>query len=221
MKTVSGSPYCIETTAFALLPPAARARCQTGANGLCVTSADAARGGPFRGMRARIRRTAGAAMPFVVGVALTVSPATPTSRGGRRRRRRRVETPARNLASWQGKGRQGVRNPFGPLLVEKYVLDDAVAALKGTVDAAAISPTDAAETFANVANAMVVTIVELASLTLVDLKKEGGPAVALDVVIDFMEHAAGLFLGVVGEGVTIEPNMYLGAFAKGNPEQLF
>uniref|UniRef100_A0A7S1G0E7 Uncharacterized protein n=1 Tax=Corethron hystrix TaxID=216773 RepID=A0A7S1G0E7_9STRA len=71
---------------------------------------------------------------------------------------------------------------------------------------------------------MVVTIVDLAATALADLKKDGDNTVtvrALDVVIDFMNHAAELFLGVIGDEVTIEAVVYSGSLGKGKLEQLY
>ena len=76
-----------------------------------------------------------------------------------------------------------------------------------------------AETFACVVNCMLIDIVDLASSTLKG-KDDKMTVNALNVVMDFMDHAASLF-DAVAEGVTITPVTYGGNLGKKQLEQMF
>eukprot|EP00559_Dactyliosolen_fragilissimus_P007685 CAMPEP_0184859220 /NCGR_PEP_ID=MMETSP0580-20130426/4216_1 /TAXON_ID=1118495 /ORGANISM="Dactyliosolen fragilissimus" /LENGTH=946 /DNA_ID=CAMNT_0027355721 /DNA_START=1 /DNA_END=2841 /DNA_ORIENTATION=- len=78
-----------------------------------------------------------------------------------------------------------------------------------------------AETFACVVNCMIIDIIDLASSTLgVKDNKDKVTVDALNVVMDFMDHAASLF-DAVAEGVTITPVTYGGTLGKSKLEKMF
>jgi len=76
-----------------------------------------------------------------------------------------------------------------------------------------------AETFASVVNCMLIDIVDLASSSLKE-KDDKITINALNVVMDFMDHAASLFDAVADE-VTITPVTYGGSLGKKQLEQMF
>lgn len=92
------------------------------------------------------------------------------------------------------------------LLVESRTKDD-------------IPEEESAEVFANVVNCMLIDIVDLASTSL----KEKEPKVTVDainIVVEFMNHAASLYDAVAGEAI-IKPVVYEGSLSKSKLEQMY
>jgi len=87
-----------------------------------------------------------------------------------------------------------------------------------------ISDEDAAECFANVVNAMIIQLIDLASSATQVGKtaeeKEKSTVDALNVVLDYMDHAASLF-DAVAQNVTITPVTYGGNLGKSMLEQMY
>lgn len=80
---------------------------------------------------------------------------------------------------------------------DKFDLDTAKALLAESRDEAGLTDEQSAELFASVVNCMVIDIVDLASSTLKGKEKNEKMAVdAINVVMDFMDHAASLFEAV-------------------------
>jgi hypothetical protein len=78
---------------------------------------------------------------------------------------------------------------------------------------------DSAESFANVVNCMLIEIVDLASTSL----KEKDPKITVDainIVVEYMNHAASLYDAVAGEA-TIKPVVYEGSLSKSKLEQMY
>lgn len=93
---------------------------------------------------------------------------------------------------------------------------------------AELTDEQAAEIFASVVNCMIIDIVDLASSTLkVEKKKDDDTnsservtVDAINVVMDFMDHAASLF-DSVSKDITIRPVVYGGALRKKDLEQMY
>ena len=80
---------------------------------------------------------------------------------------------------------------------DKFDLDTAKSLLAESRDEAGLTDEQSAELFASVVNCMVIDIVDLASSTLRGKEKNEKMAVdAINVVMDFMDHAASLFEAV-------------------------
>jgi len=82
-----------------------------------------------------------------------------------------------------------------------------------------IQEEESAEVFANVVNCMLIDIVDLASTSL----KEKDPKVtinAINIVVEFMNHAASLYDSVAGDA-TIKPVVYEGTLSKSKLEQMY
>jgi hypothetical protein len=92
------------------------------------------------------------------------------------------------------------------LLVEQRTKDD-------------IPDEESAEVFANVVNCMLIDIVDLASSSLKE-KETKKTVEALNIVVEFMNHAASLYDAVAGD-TTIKPVVYEGALSKAKLEQMF
>lgn len=106
----------------------------------------------------------------------------------------------------------------GGMPLESFDLEKAKAILESAVEKAGITREEGAEVFANVVNCMLIDIIDLASSS---LGKE--PIVtydAINIVIDFMNHAASLY-DAVAEGVEITPVTYGGVLPKSKLEQLY
>ena len=102
----------------------------------------------------------------------------------------------------------------------EFDLETARGLLREEADKAGLSDQDACEEFAKVVNCMIIDIIDLASSTLKE--KEDKPTVdAMNIVMDFMDHSAGLFEPFLSEGVSIKPVTYCGALGKGKLEQLY
>ena len=102
----------------------------------------------------------------------------------------------------------------------EFDLETARGLLREEADKAGLSDQDACEEFAKVVNCMIIDIIDLASSTLKE--KEDKPTVdAMNIVMDFMDHSAGLFEPFLSEGVSIKPVTYCGTLGKGKLEQLY
>ena len=78
---------------------------------------------------------------------------------------------------------------------------------------------ESAEVFANVVNCMLIEIVDLAATSL----KEKDPKVTVDainIVVDFMNHASKLYESIAG-GVRIQPVTYGGTLSRSKMEQMY
>ena len=100
-----------------------------------------------------------------------------------------------------------------------FELEQAKQLLKSSREDCSLTDEVSAETFACVVNCMLIDIVDLASSTLKG-KDDKMTVNALNVVMDFMDHAASLF-DAVAEGVTITPVTYGGNLGKKQLEQMF
>uniref|UniRef100_A0A6U2CVC5 Uncharacterized protein n=1 Tax=Pseudictyota dubia TaxID=2749911 RepID=A0A6U2CVC5_9STRA len=86
-----------------------------------------------------------------------------------------------------------------------------------------MSDQEAAEAFATVVNCMIVDIIDLASSALgeKDRDVDKKAAEAINVVMDFMDHAAGLFEPFLVEGVEIKPVTYSGTLPRSKLDNLY
>lgn len=108
-----------------------------------------------------------------------------------------------------------------PMPMEKFDLDTAKSLITQSLEDAGLTNEDSAELFASVVNCMVIDIVDLASSTLKGKEKNDKVAVdAINVVMDFMDHAASLF-DAVAKDVTIKPVTYGGNLRKKDLEHMF
>jgi hypothetical protein len=106
----------------------------------------------------------------------------------------------------------------GGMPLETFELEKAKEILEAAVEKAGISKEEGAEVFANVVNCMLIDIIDLASSS---LGKEASVTYdAVNIVINFMNHAASLY-DVVAEGVEITPVTYGGNLPKSKLEQLY
>lgn len=110
---------------------------------------------------------------------------------------------------------------LGPPPLETFDLDGARGMLAGSRSDLGLSDERSAEIFANVVNCMIIDIVDLAMSPLRGKDKDEKVAVdAINVVMDFMDHAASIF-DAVAEGVTIKPVTYGGSLRRKDLEQMF
>ena len=110
---------------------------------------------------------------------------------------------------------------WGSMPFEEFDLDKAKSLLVESRLEADLTDERSAETFANVVNCMIIDIVDLASATLKGKDTDDKVTVdAINVVMDFMDHAASLF-DAVAEDVTIKPVTYGGKLRKKELEQMF
>lgn len=107
----------------------------------------------------------------------------------------------------------------GGMPMENFELDQAKKILIDSQIEAGLSLEESAEIFANVVNCMLVDIVDLASASLKE-KDESVTVDAINVVVDFMNHAASLY-DSIAEGVTITPVTYGGDLSKSKLEQMY
>lgn len=92
--------------------------------------------------------------------------------------------------------------------LNKFDLDTAKSLITQSRDDAGLTDTESAELFASVVNCMVIDIVDLASSTLKGKEKNEKVAVdAINVVMDFMDHAASLFDAVAKVRATCIPTL--------------
>ena len=114
---------------------------------------------------------------------------------------------------------QNVMDDEGTFDVEKA--KDNLISLKAALQ---ITDATAAETFANVVNAMIITLIDLASsatqISKKDEEKDNATVDALNVVLDYMDHAASLF-DAVAKDVEIKPVTYEGTLSKSKLEQMY
>lgn len=106
----------------------------------------------------------------------------------------------------------------GGMPLETFEIEKAKEILEDAVAKAGISREEGAEVFANVVNCMLIDIIDLASSS---LGKEASITYdAVNIVINFMNHAASLY-DAVAEGVEITPVTYGGNLPKSKLEQLY
>ena len=94
-----------------------------------------------------------------------------------------------------------------------------VAALVDARQACGLSQQQAGDSFADVASAMLVAVVDAAAAAL-DAGDAAGATARLDIVADFVQGAAVVF-GRVAEGAVIEPVLYNGSVKRGKLETLY
>jgi hypothetical protein len=82
-----------------------------------------------------------------------------------------------------------------------------------------LSREESAEIFANVVNCMLIEIVDLAATAFKE-KDDKVKIDAINIVIDFMNHAASMYLSIA-EGVTIKPVTYCGDLSKSKLEDMY
>lgn len=115
-----------------------------------------------------------------------------------------------DIAAWKEK------MPF-----DKFDLETAKSLLTEMREDLDLSDEQSAEIFASVVNCMIIDIVDLAASTLKGKNKDEKIAVeAINVVMDFMDHAASLF-DAVAKDVTIKPVTYGGSLRKKDLEEMF
>lgn len=109
----------------------------------------------------------------------------------------------------------------GGMPMEEFDQEEAKAMLEKTCSDAGLTDEVAAEMFASVVNCMIIDIIDLASSSL-GVKEDKNKVIveALNVVMEFMDHAAGLF-DAVADGVAITPVTYGGTLGKSKLEQMF
>lgn len=109
----------------------------------------------------------------------------------------------------------------GGMPMEKFDIDAAKKLLLQSKTELDLSNEASAEQFASVVNCMIIDIIDLASSSLgIKDKKDQVTVDALNVVMDFMDHAASLF-DAVADGVVINPVTYGGDLPKSKLEQMF
>jgi len=109
-------------------------------------------------------------------------------------------------------------------LPESLNLEEAKNAITKARENEGLTEISAAEIFATVVNCMIIKIIDMASATL-NLKgdeneKEKKTVDALNIVLDFMDHAATLF-DAIADGVAITPVTYGGSLSKSKLEKMF
>jgi hypothetical protein len=109
----------------------------------------------------------------------------------------------------------------GGMPMDSFDLDKAKELLSESRSSSGMTNEEAAEAFACVVNCMIIDIIDLASSSLsIKDKKNTDIIGALNIVMDFMDHAASLF-DSVAENVSITPVTYGGNLSKGKLEELF
>ena len=109
----------------------------------------------------------------------------------------------------------------GGMPMDEFNLEEANKLLIESRAANFLSDEVSAEAFACVVNCMIIDIIDLASSSLGAKEKKDKVTVdALNVVMDFMDHAASLF-DAVADGVTITPVTYGGTLSKSKLEKMF
>jgi len=118
-------------------------------------------------------------------------------------------------------GRFPAVSSWGDMPLGEFDLDAAKSLLTNCREEADLADEQSAEIFASVVNCMIIDIVDLASSTLKGKNKEEKVTVdAINVVMDFMDHAASLF-DAVAKDVTIKPVTYGGKLRKKDLEEMF
>ncbi len=113
-----------------------------------------------------------------------------------------------------------IKGLAGGMPMDDFKLDEAKKLLIESRASNSISDEVSAEAFACVVNCMIIDIIDLASSSLGEEKKNTVTVDALNVVMDFMDHAASLF-DAVADGVVITPVTYGGNLAKSKLEKMF
>jgi len=109
----------------------------------------------------------------------------------------------------------------GGMPIEEFNIEEAKRLLIESRATNSLSDDVSAEVFACVVNCMIIDIIDLASSSLGAKEKTDKVTVdALNVVMDFMDHAASLF-DAVADGVTITPVTYGGSLSKSKLEKMF
>jgi hypothetical protein len=106
----------------------------------------------------------------------------------------------------------------GKMPLEVFDLEKAKQMLVDARRSAVLELEESAEVFADVVNCMLIDIVDLASSS---LKEDDKTTIeAIDIVVDFMQHAASLYDAVAGD-VVISPVTYGGTLGKSKLEQMY
>ena len=104
---------------------------------------------------------------------------------------------------------------------KEFDLDTAKGLLTEARSDADLTDEQSAETFASVVNCMIIDIIDLASATVKGKDSDDKVTVdAINIVMDFMDHAASLFDAVASD-VTIKPVTYGGSLRKKDLEKMF
>lgn len=106
----------------------------------------------------------------------------------------------------------------GGMPFDTFDLEEAESTLIQARAEAGLSLEESAEVFANVVNCMLIDIVDLAASALKEDDKVCNEA--LNIVVDFMQHAASLYDSVAG-GVVLTPVTYGGDMGKSKLEQMY
>ena len=110
---------------------------------------------------------------------------------------------------------------MGPPPLDEFDLEKAKALLTESRSDLDLADERSAEIFASVVNCMIIDIVDLAMAPLRGKDKDEKIAVdAINVVMDFLDHAASIF-DAVAEDVTIKPVTYGGTLRRKDLEQMF
>ena len=107
----------------------------------------------------------------------------------------------------------------GEMPMDTFDLETAKKLLSEQREASGLELKDSAEIFADVVNCMLIDIVDLASTSLKE-KDDDVTIKSINIVVDFMNHAASLY-DSVAEGVVIKPVTYGGNLSKGKLEQMY
>ena len=110
------------------------------------------------------------------------------------------------------------RLPGGKPL-ESFDLEAAKDELVKAREQSNLSDAEGAEIFADVVNCMLIDIVDLASSSLKE-KDDSVTVDAINIVVDFMNHAASMYDAVAGD-VIIKPVVYEGTLRKSKLEQMY
>ena len=103
--------------------------------------------------------------------------------------------------------------------MESFDLEKAKQLLSEARESSGLSLQESAEIFADVVNCMLIDIVDLASSSLKE-KDEAVTVKSINIVVDFMNHAASLY-DSVAEGVVIKPVTYGGDLSSSKLEQMY
>lgn len=106
-----------------------------------------------------------------------------------------------------------------PMPMDEFDLDTARQLLTEARESAGLALEESAEIFANVVNCMLIDIVDLASTSLKE-KKDDATVKSINIVVDFMNHAASLYESVAKD-VVIKPVVYEGDLSKAKLEQMY
>ncbi len=125
------------------------------------------------------------------------------------------------LLSYGAPGRFPTINALpGGMPLDNFDLEEAKKMLIESRTSTSLTDEVSAEAFACVVNCMIIDIIDLASSSLGEEKKNKVTVDALNVVMDFMDHAASLF-DAVADNVNITPVTYGGTLSKSKLEQMF